>query len=36
MGRHKTRTDLGPEFGATDVVSARGQKGIDVNVAPAA
>ncbi|WP_326634864.1 alcohol dehydrogenase catalytic domain-containing protein [Nonomuraea fuscirosea] len=30
MGRHKARTDLGREFGATDVVSARGQEGIDV------
>ena len=24
MGRHKTRTDLGREFGATDVVAERG------------
>lgn len=29
MGRHKTRTDLGREFGATDVVSARGEEGIE-------
>jgi threonine dehydrogenase-like Zn-dependent dehydrogenase len=29
MGRHQVRTDLGREFGATDVVSARGQEGID-------
>jgi threonine dehydrogenase-like Zn-dependent dehydrogenase len=28
MGRHQTRTDLGIEFGATDVVSARGADGI--------
>jgi threonine dehydrogenase-like Zn-dependent dehydrogenase len=28
MGRHKTRTDLGREFGATDVVAERGQDGI--------
>jgi threonine dehydrogenase-like Zn-dependent dehydrogenase len=28
MGRHKTRTDLGREFGATDVVAARGEEGI--------
>ena len=28
MGRHKERTDLGHEFGATDVVSARGEEGI--------
>ncbi|MEQ4720768.1 zinc-dependent alcohol dehydrogenase family protein [Nonomuraea sp. B19D2] len=28
MGRHKARTDLGREFGATDVVSARGEEGI--------
>jgi threonine dehydrogenase-like Zn-dependent dehydrogenase len=28
MGRHKTRTDLGREFGATDVVSTRGDEGI--------
>ena len=28
MGRHRARTDLGREFGATDVVSARGQEGI--------
>ncbi|MEE1799425.1 zinc-dependent alcohol dehydrogenase family protein [Streptomyces sp. NPDC101062] len=29
MGRHKDRTDLGRDFGATDVVAARGQEGID-------
>jgi threonine dehydrogenase-like Zn-dependent dehydrogenase len=28
MGRHKVRTDLGREFGATDVVSERGDEGI--------
>jgi threonine dehydrogenase-like Zn-dependent dehydrogenase len=28
MGRHKDRTDLGREFGATDVVPARGDEGI--------
>lgn len=28
MGRHKSRTDLGLEFGATDIVSARGEEGI--------
>jgi threonine dehydrogenase-like Zn-dependent dehydrogenase len=28
MGRHEVRTDLGREFGATDVVSARGDEGI--------
>jgi threonine dehydrogenase-like Zn-dependent dehydrogenase len=28
MGRHRARTDLGREFGATDVVSARGEEGI--------
>lgn len=28
MGRHKTRTDLGREFGATDVVAERGGEGI--------
>jgi threonine dehydrogenase-like Zn-dependent dehydrogenase len=28
MGRHPARTDLGQEFGATDVVSARGEEGI--------
>ncbi|MBB5779304.1 threonine dehydrogenase-like Zn-dependent dehydrogenase [Nonomuraea jabiensis] len=28
MGRHAARTDLGREFGATDVVSARGEEGI--------
>ncbi|MGY5764917.1 alcohol dehydrogenase catalytic domain-containing protein [Brachybacterium sp. DNPG3] len=29
MGRHTARTDLGRAFGATDVVAARGQEGID-------
>ena len=29
MGRHKDRTDLGVEFGATDVVAERGQEGIE-------
>ncbi|MGW1673134.1 zinc-binding dehydrogenase [Streptomyces sp. NPDC002324] len=29
MGRHRTRTDLGRELGATDVVSARGEEGIE-------
>jgi threonine dehydrogenase-like Zn-dependent dehydrogenase len=28
MGRHKSRTDLGVEFGATDVVAERGDEGI--------
>ncbi|MEV4236195.1 zinc-binding dehydrogenase [Nocardia sp. NPDC050408] len=28
MGRHKDRTDLGREFGATDVVSERGAEGV--------
>ncbi|MFC6357140.1 alcohol dehydrogenase catalytic domain-containing protein [Luethyella okanaganae] len=28
MGRHEARTDLGREFGATDVVAERGEKGI--------
>ncbi|MEU0164328.1 alcohol dehydrogenase catalytic domain-containing protein [Streptomyces iakyrus] len=28
MGRHKPRTDLGREFGATDVVAERGEEGI--------
>ncbi len=28
MGRHAARTDLGVEFGATDVVSERGEEGI--------
>lgn len=28
MGRHQERTDLGVEFGATDVVSERGEEGI--------
>ncbi|AZG47645.1 alcohol dehydrogenase catalytic domain-containing protein [Gordonia insulae] len=29
MGRHQVRTDLGREFGATDVVAARGDEGIE-------
>jgi threonine dehydrogenase-like Zn-dependent dehydrogenase len=29
MGRHKERTDLGREFGATDVVAERGQEGVE-------
>ena len=28
MGRHVSRTDLGLEFGATDVVAERGDEGI--------
>ena len=28
MGRHKPRTDLGREFGATDVVAERGEEGV--------
>jgi threonine dehydrogenase-like Zn-dependent dehydrogenase len=28
MGRHKVRTDLGVEFGATDVVAERGEEGV--------
>ena len=28
MGRHTDRTDLGREFGATDVVAERGEEGI--------
>ena len=28
MGRHQDRTDLGRQFGATDVVAARGEEGI--------
>ncbi|MEU6246950.1 alcohol dehydrogenase catalytic domain-containing protein [Glycomyces sp. NPDC047010] len=28
MGRHKSRTDLGREYGATDVVAERGEEGI--------
>ncbi|HYJ66651.1 MAG TPA: zinc-binding dehydrogenase [Nocardioidaceae bacterium] len=28
MGRHRVRTDLGREFGATDVVGERGEHGI--------
>jgi threonine dehydrogenase-like Zn-dependent dehydrogenase len=30
MGRHEQRTDLGREFGATDVVTERGGEGIDL------
>jgi threonine dehydrogenase-like Zn-dependent dehydrogenase len=29
MGRHRTRTDLGRDFGATDVVAERGEEGIE-------
>ena len=29
MGRHQARTDLGREFGATDVVAGRGDEGIE-------
>ena len=29
MGRHTARTDLGSEFGATDVVAGRGRDGVD-------
>ena len=29
MGRHKARTDLGLEFGATDVVAERGAEGVE-------
>lgn len=29
MGRHQARTDLGRAFGATDVVSTRGEEGIE-------
>jgi threonine dehydrogenase-like Zn-dependent dehydrogenase len=29
MGRHKQRSDLGREFGATDVVPERGQEGVE-------
>jgi threonine dehydrogenase-like Zn-dependent dehydrogenase len=29
MGRHKDRTDLGREFGATDVVAERGAEGVE-------
>lgn len=29
MGRHKDRTNLGREFGATDVVAERGEEGIE-------
>ncbi|MGM1065112.1 zinc-binding dehydrogenase [Saccharothrix sp. Mg75] len=29
MGRHEDRTDLGREFGATDVVAERGEEGIE-------
>ncbi len=28
MGRHKVRTDLGVEYGATDVVAERGEEGV--------
>ena len=29
MGRHRERTDLGREFGATDVVAERGEEGVE-------
>jgi threonine dehydrogenase-like Zn-dependent dehydrogenase len=29
MGRHRDRTDLGREFGATDVVAERGDEGVE-------
>jgi threonine dehydrogenase-like Zn-dependent dehydrogenase len=29
MGRHTARTDLGRQFGATDVVAARGEEGVN-------
>jgi len=29
MGRHRARTDLGREFGATDVIPERGEEGIE-------
>jgi threonine dehydrogenase-like Zn-dependent dehydrogenase len=29
IGRHKERTDLGREFGATDVIAERGEEGIE-------
>ena len=29
MGRHTGRTDLGREFGATDVVAERGEEGVE-------
>ncbi|WP_210588577.1 zinc-binding dehydrogenase [Streptomyces sp. GESEQ-35] len=29
MGRHKDRTDLGRDFGATDIVAERGEEGIE-------
>jgi threonine dehydrogenase-like Zn-dependent dehydrogenase len=28
MGRHKDRTDLGRDFGATDIVAERGEEGV--------
>jgi threonine dehydrogenase-like Zn-dependent dehydrogenase len=30
MGHHKDRTDLGREFGATDVIAERGDEGIEL------
>jgi threonine dehydrogenase-like Zn-dependent dehydrogenase len=30
MGRHRDRTDLGREFGATDVIAERGDEGIEL------
>jgi threonine dehydrogenase-like Zn-dependent dehydrogenase len=29
MGRHEVRTDLGREFGATDVIAQRGEEGVE-------
>ena len=29
MGRHTDRTDLGRDFGATDVVAERGDEGVE-------
>jgi threonine dehydrogenase-like Zn-dependent dehydrogenase len=29
MGRHKARTDLGRDFGATDIVAERGEEGVE-------
>ena len=29
MGHHRDRTDLGIEFGATDIVAERGEEGIE-------
>jgi threonine dehydrogenase-like Zn-dependent dehydrogenase len=35
MGRHQVRTDLGREFGATDVVAERGEEGAVSRASPA-